>query len=189
MPDIRPTVRLTEHGDLIAAVPHLLGFYPGRSLVVIAIAPQANETLTIAACLRSDLPSEHNPQLPELAALLARPLRHIGASHAVLLVVSGPGGQVMDSPPDRPGVRTVSTVLEDAGICVSHTLWTHEIKAGQPWACYESDGCAGRKLSPRTELTCQPRTPPGPTARRLSRPATHCAVWPRLRTMGMLVTG
>ncbi|MFC4602841.1 DUF4192 domain-containing protein [Rhodococcus kronopolitis] len=60
-PSVPGTVRITDPGDLIASVPALLGFRPGRSLVLICLGFAADAVpgaapCTVRAVLRSDLP-------------------------------------------------------------------------------------------------------------------------------------
>jgi len=79
----RPTVRLADMGAVAAAVPHLLGFRPAESLVVVSLRGEGgHEVLGLTA--RVDLPP------PEHAGPLARGLASsvlTGSPTAVLLVV------------------------------------------------------------------------------------------------------
>lgn len=130
----RAPVRLADPAELIAALPHLLGFHPRDSLVVVALAGRR-----LGLTLRADLPSpEHEPAL---AAQLAEPVARQCPSSAVLVVVggAGPGGP----PPRRELVETVTETLTAAGVPVQHAVWTSDTAEGSPWACYGDDGCAG----------------------------------------------
>src|SRR5882757_8183666 len=65
-PDELPVLRLREPGDLIEAVPYLLGFHPRQSLVIIGLA-RASVALTTRVDL-NELPSQcaaDTPQRPE----------------------------------------------------------------------------------------------------------------------------
>ncbi|MCZ2830650.1 DUF4192 domain-containing protein [Modestobacter sp. VKM Ac-2986] len=80
--DPRPTVRLADPGALAAGLPHLLGFRPEESLVVVSL--RGPEPLTVGLTARVDLPP------PGHRAALARDLaRSVGTDDptAVALVV------------------------------------------------------------------------------------------------------
>lgn len=87
--DDLPLVRGT--GELLAVVPHLLGYVPDRSLVIIATRPVPTEdpraTTTraeVVMSLRTDLPREH--ELGDLGAGLACPLLELGPEPTMLHV-------------------------------------------------------------------------------------------------------
>ncbi len=144
-------VRLTEPGELIAAVPHLLGFHPRDSLVVISL-----DGRRLGLTLRTDLvESEHREPLAEQ---LTHPLMRQQLTGVVLLVVGGVSERV-ESPDGQPGVRelphrslvdTVDDVLVAAGIKVQHALWAAATRPGAPWHCYDEPGCAGTVGDPAT---------------------------------------
>ncbi len=73
------TITLRNEIDLIHAVPHALGFAPADSVVLLA----QRGTTVLFAC-RVDLPPA--PQVPRLAAQLARSLRSHGAAQVAMAV-------------------------------------------------------------------------------------------------------
>src|ERR687893_1342327 len=80
-------VRLTDPSELIAAVPHLLGFHPRDSLVVISL-----DGRRLGMTLRADLVDPEHREL--LAEQLTAPLVHQQLTGVVLLVVGALSGRV-----------------------------------------------------------------------------------------------
>ena len=137
-------VRLTDPSELIAAVPHLLGFHPRDSLVVISL-----DGRRLGVTLRADLVDPEHREL--LAEQLTGPLMHQQLTGVVLLVVGalsgrvgGPGGDPGSAElPHRCLVDTVDDVLAAQGIGVQHALWAASTSPGAGWCCYDELGCAG----------------------------------------------
>lgn len=136
----RPTdtnIRISESADLLAAVPHLLGFHPLDSLVVIGL--HGAEPMNIGLTLRVDLPPPQHYDL--LADQLAMPLAERKTDGVVLVVVGGDGS------PDEPPCAALMTYLEaafaDVGISVLHRLWAPRIAEGIRWLCYDDNDCGG----------------------------------------------
>jgi hypothetical protein len=122
-------VRLTDPSELIAAVPHLLGFHPRDSLVVISL-----DGRRLGMTLRADLVDPEHREL--LAEQLTAPLVH--QQHG------GPGGDPgAGTLPHRCLVDAVDDVLAAEGIGVQHALWAASTSPGVPWCCYDEPGCAG----------------------------------------------
>ncbi|SHF38070.1 DUF4192 domain-containing protein [Streptoalloteichus hindustanus] len=142
-------IQLRDPGELVAAVPHLLGFHPEESLVLVTIG--GDEPKRLGVCLRTDLvPAEHHR---DLAEQLLQPLLSHRTRAVFLLVV---GGGSADPPVHLPGrelVAVVDRVLDGGGVPVLHSLWTPEINAGAPWCCYHEPACAGTVPDPATTAT------------------------------------
>lgn len=134
------TVRLREHGELIAAVPHLLGFHPVDSLVAIGV-----EGNRIGLTLRCDLVPDRDAEA--LAAQLAQPLARQRPSGVVLMVIGG--GEGTDG--GLPGAAVVSAVadaLERLGVPIRHAAWARSTRRDAPWRCFDEVGCGGRIPDP-----------------------------------------
>lgn len=135
------TVSVKDPAQLIAAVPHLLGFRPADSVVVLGLGGSTGQR--IGPVLRVDLPA--GAMELEVAAGLATVFtRHPGRA-VTILIVGRYGGQ----PPD-PGrvphhrlVNELTAAFEILGRPVEHALWTPEIRAGAPWECYDKPKCTG----------------------------------------------
>jgi hypothetical protein len=132
-------VRLENPGDLIAAVPHLFGFHPVDSLVVVGLL--GGEPTLLGVTLRADLPPPGDAY--RLASQLTLPLtkRH---TSAVALIVIGPSrADPAVGLPHRELVSICEDVFADAGILVDHQLWVPSTTDGVPWRCYDNQRCAG----------------------------------------------
>jgi hypothetical protein len=148
-------VRLDDPGALVAAVPHLLGFVPARSLVVVALH-RAQVRLT----LRVDLAAATEPGV---AAQLATHVRRTGAREVVLVLAGEPAPGGGDLPaPDPPGasdaalphrlvVAALRRVCRARGLGIRDILWTDR---GRWWSylCRDPACCgpAGRPVDPGT---------------------------------------
>ncbi|MEW2382495.1 DUF4192 domain-containing protein [Micromonospora sp. NPDC047707] len=135
-----PRLSVRSPGDLIAAVPYLLGFHPADSVVVVAMH---GKRVTFAA--RSDLPDPREPvEAAERMAEPARPVdeaaRHLAAVVArqvadrATVLGYGPASRV------TPAVDAVRAALADAGIPVLDAL---RVTDGRYWSylCDEPECC------------------------------------------------
>jgi hypothetical protein len=147
----RVRIRLgRDPGQLLAAIPHLLGFRPEHSVVLVG--HRGRGPTLIDRVLRADLPppgQEH-----ELARHLAGAM---GVSEAfgvtaVVIEGAGPRGDSTDQAAERlAGTGLPHTVLLDAldaelggrDLTLLHALWVPEIAADRRWQCYGEDGCGG----------------------------------------------
>ncbi len=144
---VSTTLAVEDGGDLIAAIPHLLGFHPAESLVVVTITDR--RTPCVGPVIRADLPG------PADLAPLAEHLRDVLVEHGVvaayLVVVGGapPSGPLPPGPlpPGRAVVEEVADALAAAGVTVSHALWARAAAAGEPWCCYDHT-CVGLVADP-----------------------------------------
>lgn len=161
------TVTLSDPSEVLAAVPHLLGFHPTNSLVVVTVHG-AQRTARIDLALRTDLPEPGDRR--RLAEHLAGgPIRNNGADAVMLFVVGGvdaacpaddrgdespspPEQSTVDADPPPHGelVDVVREVLEQAGVGVLHALWTAEIRADRTWLCYGDRECSGTVTDPKS---------------------------------------
>lgn len=133
----RPHVTIDRPDDLLASVPHLLGFHPTESLVVLGLDGTAPNSVRVA--LRSDLPPP--TQMRDLARHLLLPLAQHEATAAILIVVGG--RMPVDDLPHRELLARCESVLVDSGFEVAHQLWMSGAAAGRPWRCYDDFACAG----------------------------------------------
>ncbi|MFD2418775.1 DUF4192 domain-containing protein [Amycolatopsis pigmentata] len=140
-PDSGIVISVNDPAHLIAAVPHLLGFRPADSVVVIGFGGANGKR--VDPLVRTGLPAPGDEGA--VAAMLATVFaRQPGRAVAVLVVGSDPG------PPPDPGdvphrrfVTTLAAAFEARGRPVESTLWTPEIRAGSPWRRYDEPECPG----------------------------------------------
>ncbi|MFY9808371.1 MAG: DUF4192 domain-containing protein [Pseudonocardiaceae bacterium] len=135
-------IRLSDSSELIAAVPHLLGFHPRDSVVLLALH-RKNLGLT----LRADLVD--NDQAAVLAEQLLVPIARQRPTGVALIVIGGAGAPDGDLP-HRALVDALDDVLTGAGLPVVHAAWTAETASGAPWRCYDDPLCAGTVADPMT---------------------------------------
>lgn len=137
------TIRLSDPSELIAAVPHLLGFHPHNSVVVLALHGRS-----LGLTLRADVVPPD--QAPQLAEQLLRPITRSRSSGIALVVI---GGDISadsddDDVPHRALVAALARALDRAGLPVMLAAWTTEVKRGAPWRCYDDSLCAGTVADP-----------------------------------------
>jgi hypothetical protein len=131
-----PTTRVRLGGpeEIVAAVPHLLGFHPRESVVAIGLRGRRSR---VCVSLRFDLPARASE--PDLAALVADHLRTARASAAIVLILTeepAPDGTLPR--PELAGV--IDAALAAARIGVRDLLCVHD---GRWWSyvCDEPDCC------------------------------------------------
>lgn len=134
------TVRLEDLTDLCAAVPHLLGFHPTESIVVVGVV---GEHERIEFTLRLDLPDPEDEAV--VAEICAQRMAHAGA-HAVLVFVYTADPIVDGELPRRSLVDTVAAPLgvplRDAVLVAGDRVWSY--------ICADSGCCPpeGRVMRP-----------------------------------------
>lgn len=160
---INEMIPVSETGDLLAAVPHLLGFHPGDSLVLLTVH-EVSGTPRIGSTLRIDLPCPG--QRAGLADfLLDGPLGKQRPEALIIVVIGRDTSAELcveqcedtgwctaeaegESPPHDGLVRGLREKLENAGIATVHALWAAEISNGARWACYTDSECGGQVSDP-----------------------------------------
>lgn len=128
-------IRLSDPAALIAAVPHLLGFHPHDSVVLMALHGKK-----LGLTVRADLVAlEHAEPLAEQLLVPMARQRPTG----VALVAIGGELTAAGEPPHGTLVGTIGGVFGRAGLLVVHAVWVAETAAGALWRCYEDPSCAG----------------------------------------------
>jgi hypothetical protein len=131
-------VKLKDSGDLLAATPHLIGFRPAESVILIShTGPHGN---FIGRVLRADLPPR--PLVFDQAQRLVKAFVRSDDFGITMIVV----GRRRDGPEvlvHTELVDTLGALLVEAGVRNLHALWAPEITSGAPWECYHDDGCGG----------------------------------------------
>jgi hypothetical protein len=149
--DHRPAFRVRNQGELVAAVPAMLGFHPRESLVLMATGGRSGRRLGLT--LRVDLPPPEHPDYAEHAELIvASAVRGVlldEPAGAIAVVVSESG----DPPEALPHpllAGRVALALEEQHLPVQALMWAEHTTGGARWACYEQCGCAGVVPDPAT---------------------------------------
>jgi hypothetical protein len=134
-------VRLRGTGEIIAGLPHMLGFHPTDSAVLVTL--QRNGC--VGMCLRADLPpaQQDNAMAVQLAQLVQR-----ADAVGVILVIVGGTSSKSAVLPRRELVEALAAALADADVALEHAVWAQATTAGAPWGCYHHADCAGRLPDP-----------------------------------------
>jgi hypothetical protein len=118
-----PAIRLRSPGQIVAAVPYLVGFHPCESVVAVGLGSQAPQ---VCLTMRVDLPPPDCSG--ELAQLIAAHLQNAGSGGVFLVVFSeGPG-----EPPCPDLVEAIQESSRALGIEVKDALWVR----GGRWRSY-----------------------------------------------------
>ncbi|SNS82071.1 protein of unknown function [Geodermatophilus pulveris] len=131
----RPLVRLSDPADILTALPHLIGFHPHESVVVVALGGDTGTRVCLTA--RADLPGRAGS--PGVASDLARRVATEAPAAAVVAVVSEspddrdvlPGGDPLPGLPHRGVVHDVVVALAAEGIPVRDALL---VRGGRWWS-------------------------------------------------------
>lgn len=125
MTSTAPPLRLSSPGQVAAAVPHLVGFVPAESLVVLSLRGKR-----VGLVMRFDLPREQDEDL--LADEVAARVRLDGGTAAALVLLT-------DGPDRSALVGATCAALEDAGVQVREAV---RVRGGL-WSSYrcEQDCC------------------------------------------------
>jgi uncharacterized protein DUF4192 len=135
-------IRLSDPSELIAAVPHLLGFHPRDSVVLLALRGR-----NLGLTLRADL--VESDQAPLLAEQLLAPIARQRPTGVAVVMIGGEPTSDGDLP-HRGLVDAIDDVLTGSGLPVVHAAWAAETVRGAPWRCYDDPLCAGTVADPET---------------------------------------
>ena len=118
--DERYSVRISDPGEVAAAVPHLLGFHPVESVVLITLT--GPEGASVGLTLRADL-----PPVRHAAGLAAEVTRHVRTANpdgvlAVLVSEADDVGPPVPALPHRELLRELVLALAAADIPVRDSI-------------------------------------------------------------------
>lgn len=144
----RTPVNLRDPGQLLAALPFLVGFRPQDSVVLLGHTEPAGRGVGMA--LRGELPprTERRRQAEALAARVTTP-PHTGVT---VMVVGGGGAGAGNRLPHKGFIEHLRHALDARDLPVQHALWVPEVARGAPWRCYDDDACSGRLPDPRSTV-------------------------------------
>ncbi|NUT51690.1 MAG: DUF4192 domain-containing protein [Saccharothrix sp.] len=141
MTKLLPPTRLRDPGDLIAAVPHLLGFHPFDSVVVLVVRDH-----DIALTLRADLPPPGAPNT--VADRLAAPLSRYRGADAMVVVIGGGSGDPPEHLPHDAVVDELDGALGVVGVHLMLAVWARATAKGERWFDYHDVGATGTVPDP-----------------------------------------
>jgi hypothetical protein len=129
-----------DPGELVAALPGMLGFHPQMSLLLVALRGPMRQ---IDLVVRSDLPDpvpEHPQSLEHFATHLVSALMRAEPEAAAIVVVT----ELVDSaPPAAEVVAEVAERMRAAAIPLHSSIWASGTRSGAVWGCYERCRCRG----------------------------------------------
>jgi hypothetical protein len=139
-----PPAQLRNPGELLAALPYLIGFHPRDSLLFIAFGGSSGRRIELTQ--RVDLPRPDDAAAV-CGALAANTLR-VSPAGVTVVVVGGDravaGGVPFGGPPPLADLAAVAEVtLTARGVPVQSRTWAAGTAAGAAWACYDECGCRG----------------------------------------------
>ena len=139
--EVPAVITLTSPRDVLDAIPHSLGFYPGNSLVISLLADTARGRRRQVLVIRLDLIDDSDDvevvDWPSVHTAMATS----GATSAVIAVFATRGTQSQVQTQQRPLIERVKTVLADEDIDVMDALIVAD-------GCYVSLVCADPSCCP-----------------------------------------
>ncbi|MGY1690972.1 DUF4192 domain-containing protein [Geodermatophilus sp. SYSU D01105] len=135
---LRPAVRISDTGELAAALPALIGFHPHESVLLVALGGPAGGRVGLT--VRADLPGR--AASPAVARALTGSVATDEPTGVVIAVVSEapddaeplpgqPDGEVVAGLPHRDVVHELVVALADRGIPVRDALL---VRCGRWWS-------------------------------------------------------
>ncbi|MQA31964.1 DUF4192 domain-containing protein [Modestobacter roseus] len=138
------TVRISDPGDVAAALPHLVGFHPAESLVVVGLTGSPARAVRVTA--RVDLPAPEDRE--EAVQRLVRSLLRDEVSAVVVAVVTDADDDAGTLLPQLELVHRAVQGFTDVGIAVADVLL---VRRGRWWS-YERPDPTGTPVPADTPL-------------------------------------
>ncbi len=143
--DRRPTITLSGIGDTLAAIPHLLGFHPTDSVVLLSGTASGTP---LSRTLRADLPPDH---LIDVAAHdITASLADDDVTSALVVIVGGEdavgGARETDVDRELPCARLVAALrreLDAAGATDVAAYWVPKLAADARYRSYDNPALTG----------------------------------------------
>lgn len=140
-------IRLTDPGQLLAAIPGLLTFFPAPdSLVLVTLTGDRKQH--VRGALRIDLPKDDS------IVDLVDQLHIIAVNHEAtgieLVILGGGNADPPEELPHRKLVSLLAEAVEPDGIELTHATWAPRLERGATYWCYEDTTCTGQICDPDT---------------------------------------
>ncbi|MFC9871749.1 DUF4192 domain-containing protein [Nocardia salmonicida] len=136
---------VADAGELIAAIPGMLGFCPTRSLVVTSLGthPEKDDVQVIGAVTRFDIDSAADPAEARGLARMLESVRQCRNTNSTIVVV------IDDRPTGSTNAEHLLRHLAQAGIEPSHAWWVTQIATGVEYQDLCHRGRDGTVSDPR----------------------------------------
>lgn len=112
-----PAIRLRTPAQIVASVPHLVGFHPSESVVAVGISVNSRR---VCLTMRVDLPPPDS--VGQVANTIGAHLERAGAGGVVLIVFS----EEPDTPPRPNLIDAVAELAQTRGIDIKDALWVRD---------------------------------------------------------------
>lgn len=143
----RPRIKLSKPGELLAAVPHILGFRPVSSVVLLQNPERGKE---IGRRLRGDLPPAEATE--QAAKQLAESITMDHPSSVLILIVGDGQDEDAYPPPHAALVEALRVELDARGVAQPAAYWVPSIAKGSRWRCYDHVECTGVLRDPMSSV-------------------------------------
>ncbi|MEB3372439.1 DUF4192 domain-containing protein [Saccharopolyspora mangrovi] len=139
-------VRLDGPSDLLAAVPHLVGFYPVDSVIVLTFH-DIHARPRLAAAMRLDVP---RPAVYDRFLATVQPplLADPDVDGVIAVVTTAAGDLAAEGLPHHGLVSRLATLCSEIGVPLLQAFWTPEFRAGAPWGSYADPLVTGTVADP-----------------------------------------
>ena len=133
-------VHLRDVGEIAAGLPHLMGFHPRESVVVIGLGGRSGRRVRVTA--RADIPPPEHDR--SMARMLAAKVSSGRPDGALVLVVSEAADETVDGRlPHDDLVRATCRALESCGVGIGDTIL---VRGGRWWSYDRADPGEGTPL-------------------------------------------
>lgn len=133
----RTVVKISGPTDIVGTVPHLLGFQPQESVVIVCLEGERRRT---GFTMRYDLMDERHDQL--IAAELAGRAAHAGASALLAVIYTEASEDEAGGLPRSGLVEAIVTATEGRGMDVPEALL---VRTGRWWSYAPVDAASPRQ--------------------------------------------
>jgi Domain of unknown function (DUF4192) len=124
---------LQDPGELIAAIPYLVGFHPTNSLAAVLLLSDENGT-RVAGCGLATLPTAEQYEDCAVHTLALATCR--GANAVMAVVISDNHQMGQETLPYRDFIEQLDDILAGGDVELRDAVWCATTTPGSPWACY-----------------------------------------------------
>ncbi|MFE9748241.1 DUF4192 domain-containing protein [Saccharothrix saharensis] len=120
--------------ELAASVPHLIGYHPTESLILVTTEEGNPDLLGAVVRIALPTPAQEDYAVEDLARLV----ENCNAGEASLVVIAASDSDEPPEPlPHANFVRRVAAALADVGVFVNCQVWAAVTREGAPWCTYD----------------------------------------------------
>ncbi|WP_406690544.1 DUF4192 domain-containing protein [Saccharopolyspora sp. ID03-671] len=147
----RINVPMNSVDDLLAGLPHMLGFYPRYSLALIALDHVRDDQHQLGSTMRVSLP-EPDQYADFLAYVTGVVQQRLQADAVLLFLITDTDAKPVDGLPHESLVNGLLDALAATGSPVVSAVWTPDIHHGAEWVSYLDPSLRGTVADPQASL-------------------------------------